>query len=75
MGAVLTLALRDEVTFVAEKGSWYLFESRLPRVPFDADDAHLPEPHPPTLRRKLKELASEIEAASQEPTNPHGQHD
>jgi len=75
MGAVLTLALRDEVSLLAQSGSWYLFESRLPRVPFDADDAHLPEPHPATLRRKLKELAVQLESAPQEPVDPHGQHD
>ena len=75
MGTVLTLALRDEVSLLAQSGSWYLFESRLPRVPFDADDAHLPEPHPATLRRKLKELAVQLESSEQEPVDPHGQHD
>jgi hypothetical protein len=75
LGTVIAMALRDEVTLKAANGSWYLYESRLPLVAFDADDAHFPEPHPPTLRKKLRELAAQLDAANPETANPHGQQD
>jgi hypothetical protein len=60
LGAAVALALKDEASLTAQSGAWYLFESRLPLVPFDAYDATLPEPRPPTLRRKLSELAAQL---------------
>ena len=59
------MALQKEARFVASEGDWYLFESRLPLVPIDADDAPLPVPHPPTLRKELREVASGIRAAEE----------
>ncbi len=52
LGTVVTMALKQEASLKAQSGGWYLLESRLPRVPFDADDAELPEPHPATLRHR-----------------------
>jgi hypothetical protein len=56
-------ALRTEASFVAHEGTWYLFESRLPVVPVDAEEEPTPYPAPPTLRRKLKDAAKELEAS------------
>jgi hypothetical protein len=75
LGTVIGMALRDEVTLKAESGAWYLYESRLPLVPFDSDDAPLPEPHPATLRRKLRELAVQLDSSQPEEITPHGQRD
>ncbi len=57
LATVIGMAIKEEATLKASSGGWYLFESKLPQVPFDSADAHLPEPHPATLRHKLKELA------------------
>jgi hypothetical protein len=65
LAGAVTVAIRKEARFLAMRGDWYLFESRLPLVPIDADDAPLPTPHPPTLRRMLKDLAGEIQAAEE----------
>jgi hypothetical protein len=57
--AALTLAMKDEATLIASQGDWYLFESRLPLLPIDADNAPLPTPRPPTLRAKANEILRE----------------
>jgi hypothetical protein len=62
LGVWVTMALRKEARFVTAEGDWYLFESLLPRVPIDADDAPLPEPRPPTLRKLLRDVAGEVRA-------------
>ncbi len=61
--AAMTLALRNEASLIATSGDWYLFESRLPLLPIDADDAPLPTPPPPTLRT----MANEVLRAAREP--------
>jgi hypothetical protein len=63
LGAVVALALRDDATLLAAKGDWYLFESRLPLVPIDADDAPPPNPPPPTLATRVRDVANELENA------------
>jgi hypothetical protein len=60
--AAATLAMRDQARFVDAKGDWFLYESRLPRVPIDADDALLPSPRPPTLRAMLRSTVKEMQA-------------
>jgi hypothetical protein len=65
LGLWAAMALQKEARFVASEGDWYLFESRLPLVPIDADDAPLPVPHPPTLRKELREVARGIRAAEE----------
>ncbi|MFI5377332.1 MAG: hypothetical protein ACHQ8D_22050 [Candidatus Rokuibacteriota bacterium] len=65
--AAVTLALRDEATLIGSQGDWYLFESRLPLVPIDADDAPLPTPRPPTLRAKANEILHEARELVDEP--------
>lgn len=67
LGAAVGLALKAEASFVGQSGDWYLFESRLPRVAFDADDAAPTAPAPPTLRRMLTDLAAKLERKPQEP--------
>jgi hypothetical protein len=57
----IALALKSDARLTASQGDWYLFESILPVVAIDADDEPLPMPHPPTLRRKLEDLAHEFE--------------
>jgi hypothetical protein len=54
--AALTLAMRDDATLIASSGDWYLFESRLPLVPFDTPDTPVPVPRPPTLRMMANEI-------------------
>jgi hypothetical protein len=61
IGAAVTLALRDDAVLIGQKGDIYLYESRLPLVPIDADDEPLPTPHPATLRKMLKNVARELE--------------
>jgi hypothetical protein len=60
LGKVVTMALQQEASLKAQSGGWYLLESRLPQVPFDSDDAELPEPRPVTLRRKLRDVARDL---------------
>jgi hypothetical protein len=57
--AGLTLAMRNEATLIGAQGDWYLFESKLPLVPIDADDAPLPTPRPPTLRALAHDVLSQ----------------
>ncbi len=59
----VALALKAQARLLATSGDWSLFESRLPVVAIDADDAPLPVPHPATLRRMLGDLVTEIHAA------------
>jgi hypothetical protein len=68
LAAVVTMALKDEARLKADNGSWYLFETRLPVIAFDADDAPLPEPHPVTLRHKLRQLARDLGEDITEPS-------
>jgi len=63
LAAALTLGMRRDARFVAAKGDWYLFESILPLVPIDADDASPPQPRPPSLRVLLRNTVKEIQAA------------
>ncbi len=63
VGIWLTMALQKDARFVAAQGDWYLFESLLPLVPIDADDAPLPPSRPPTLRKLLRDVAGEVKAA------------
>jgi len=69
LGTVVTMALKNEAALKARSGGWYLFESLLPRVPFDSDDAEVPEPHPPTLRHKLRDVARELGESLPEPSD------
>jgi hypothetical protein len=57
----VSMAMKDDARLAASKGDWYLFESKLPLAPIDADDAPLPQPHPKTLRFRMKQLAQELE--------------
>jgi hypothetical protein len=71
--AALTLAIRDDAVLIGNHGDLYLFESRLPLVAIDADDAQLPRPHPPTLRKKLAgavEELKEIDLGAQASASP-----
>jgi hypothetical protein len=61
IGAALTLALRDDAVLIGAVGDLYLFESRLPLVPIDTDNMPLPTPHPPSLRKKLENVARELD--------------
>jgi hypothetical protein len=61
LGVATVLALRNEAVLIGTRGDWYLFESRLPRVPIDAGDAWPPKPHPPTLQQDLRLVSREIE--------------
>ncbi len=47
--AAISAALADYAHVVAVQGDFVLFESKLPLVPIDADDAPVPIPGPPTL--------------------------
>jgi len=57
----IAMALKSNARLTASQGDWYLFESILPVVAIDADDEPIPRPRPPTLRRKLEDLAHEFE--------------
>jgi hypothetical protein len=70
LGAAVSMALKDQASLIRQSGDWYLFESRLHRVAFDADDAVPPEPRPPTLRRKLMDLAVELDERTGDPGAP-----
>ena len=53
VAAAVSAALTGSARLVAAQGDLLLFESTLPLVPIDADDAPLPAPPPPTLARIL----------------------
>jgi hypothetical protein len=59
--AAATLAIRDAAVLIGHQGDWYLFESRLPRVAIDAEDAELPLPHPASLRKRLRLVSNELD--------------
>ncbi len=61
IGAAVTLAIRNDAVLIGSKGDLYLFESRLPVAPVDANDAPLPMPDPPTLRQMLANASREID--------------
>jgi hypothetical protein len=63
VGKVVEMALRGDARLVASRGDWFLFESVWPVVPVDSDDAPLPMPPPPSLLKKLREVARELDAA------------
>jgi hypothetical protein len=67
--AGIVLALTSTATLIGSQGDWYLFESRLPLVPIDADDAPLPAERPPTLRALTHEILKEAHDSS-EPESP-----
>jgi len=73
LGAAVAMAMKAEAQLIGQSGNWYLFESRLPLVPFDADDAPLPDPRSPTLRWRLTELATQLDAATQKGDAPQKQ--
>lgn len=62
LGKVVEMALRGDARLIASRGDWFLFESVWPVVPVDSDDVPLPMPPPPSLLKKLKELAREFNA-------------
>jgi hypothetical protein len=70
LGIWTAMALKKEARLVTSQGDWYLFESLLPLVPIDADDAPLPVPHPPTLRKLLRDVAGEVRAAGDHAAAP-----
>jgi hypothetical protein len=49
LAMAISAALRGEARLTASQGGLSLYESTLPLVPIDADDAPLPVPPPPTL--------------------------
>jgi hypothetical protein len=70
----VSLAVQNDARLIARAGDWYLFESLLPVVPIDADDAPLPTPHPPTLGKKLREVVGELQQAEQQELRPGEPH-
>jgi hypothetical protein len=62
----VTLAVQADAKLTAHKGHWYLFESVLPRVAIDADDVPIPMPHPPLLKKRLKEVVTGLDQAERE---------
>jgi hypothetical protein len=63
LGAAVEMVFQDSARLVASSGSWYLFESTLPRVAVDVgDDNRLPRPLPGTLLGGLKRVAKKLEA-------------
>jgi hypothetical protein len=68
--AVIALAMKDEARLVQTSGTWTLFESKLPLVPIDSPEVYLPEPHPATLRKRIREVAKELEEAVPEHVAP-----
>jgi hypothetical protein len=73
LGAAVAMAIKDEASLVAQNGNWYLFESRMPLVPFDSDDVPLPDPRSPTLRWRLTELATQLDTTTHESDAPQKQ--
>jgi len=61
----VSMAVRDYARLISSKGDWYLFESKLPLVAIDANDAPLPTPHPKTLRFLMKQVAKDLEAGDE----------
>jgi hypothetical protein len=57
--AVMAVALGNQAKLIAQNGRWYLFESQLPLVPIDSDEAPLPRPLPPTVRDRFREIAQQ----------------
>jgi hypothetical protein len=73
LGAAVAIAIKDEAQLIGQSGNWYLFESRLPLVPFDSDDLPLADPRTPTLRWRLTELATQIDATTHKGDAPRKQ--
>ncbi|HSY20808.1 MAG TPA: hypothetical protein VK841_01770 [Polyangiaceae bacterium] len=69
LGAAVTAALTGYVRLVAVQGDFLLFESILPLVPIDADDAPVPVPRPPTLAQILFGSRYEPGPAPEEPAS------
>jgi len=67
LATVVAMAIKQEASLKAQSGGWYLFESLLPQVPFDSDDADLPEPRPVTLRHNLRDVARDLGESIPEP--------
>jgi hypothetical protein len=57
-----TLAVRNDATLIGQAGDWYLYESRILRVPINARDAWPPTPHPPTLQVQFAVVSRELSA-------------
>jgi hypothetical protein len=64
LAAAVTAAVKDQARRVTAHGDWYLFESTLPVVPIDADDAPVPEPEPPMLRSLFADAVKQLQAAA-----------
>ncbi|MGH7272784.1 MAG: hypothetical protein ACREJ3_20330 [Polyangiaceae bacterium] len=54
------MVLKKQARFIDTKGDWTLFESRLPVVAIDADDAPLPKPHPSSILKLLRVLVKQL---------------
>jgi hypothetical protein len=67
LAGAVKLAIKDQATFIASSGDWYLFESRLPGIPIDSDDVPLTAPAPPRIATLLKRVANEL--SSEQPTD------
>jgi hypothetical protein len=66
LAAAVSIALQDDARLIAENGSWYLYESKLPVVPIDAPNAPLP-PHPgASLIKRLETVSEALRAQSGE---------
>jgi hypothetical protein len=56
-GAIADVAIRamePDAKLVGRTGEWLLFESRLPTRPLLSPDVPLPDPKPPTLRKRMR---------------------
>jgi hypothetical protein len=65
LGLAISLAIRNEAVLIGQAGDWYLYESRILRVPVTAPDAWPPTPHPPTLHLEVTRAALELESIEQ----------
>lgn len=53
---IAAAAMAPDALPIASAGEWTLFESTHEVVPMDAPDVALPEPHPATLRKRMRQV-------------------
>ena len=68
LATAVSAALASTMRLVATQGDFFLFESTLPRVPIDADDAPVPVPRPPTLGQIMFGSGDEPRPVPEEPS-------
>jgi hypothetical protein len=67
LALIATVALQPEGKPIAVEGEFVLFESTLPVAPLLSPDVPLPNPPPPTIRKRMKDLMDDVRREQKEP--------